>query len=363
MAKRAKRRNQWKKAAALFLAAALTFGAAGTVLGGQSGTPYSQRPYGEIDLSKLEELTAQLEEACQPVSPEQPVREITSIEAYIQVLEELDYIATQMAMSDIRYSADLENEQLASRYEQDARQAQEAVEMTLVGLQKALAAPDSSGLETFMGDDLTQAVQSYEPASQELTRLMDEELDAALDCNRLASQSFTVKVEGKEWDYESLQEADLDSEEYYHIYIALERENNRRLGEIYLKLLQVRAEIAGENGFDSYSDYAYQMLYSRDFTPEDTKRLYEPAKESALLLLEDCWYAQSQDVSEAISQDSEALLDTVQRYVRDMDPQLGEAFSYMRKWSFMTLEPMGKMAAAAAALPSSFPMMGMPSCF
>ena len=206
MAKRAKRRNQWKKAAALFLAAALTFGAAGTVLGGRAGRLTGQRPYGEIDLSKLEELTAQLEEACQPVSPEQPVREITSIEAYIQVLEELDYIATQMAMSDIRYSADLENEQLASRYEQDARQAQEAVEMTLVGLQKALAAPDSSGLETFMGDDLTQAVQSYEPASQELTRLMDEELELMMEYNRLASQSFTVKVEGKEWDYESLQE-------------------------------------------------------------------------------------------------------------------------------------------------------------
>ena len=358
MAKRAKRRNQWKKAAALFLAAALTFGAAGTVLGGQRGTPYSQRPYEEIDLSKLEELTAQLEEACQPVSPEQPVRETTSIEAYIQVLEELDYIATQMALSDIRYSADLENEQRASRYEQDARQAQEAVEMTLASLQKALAAPDSSGLKTFMGDDLTQAVQSYEPASQELTRLMDEELELMMEYNRRASQSFTVEVEGKEWDYESLQEADLDGEEYYHIYMALERENNRRLGEIYLRLVQVRAEIAGENGFDSYSDYAYQMLYSRDFTPEDTKKLYEPAKESALLLLEDCWYAQSQDVSEAISQDSEALLDTVQRYVRDMDPQLGEAFSYMRGMELYDIGADGENGSRSGSFTIELPYDG-----
>ena len=116
------------------------------------------------------------------------------------------------------------------------------------------------------------------------------------------------------------------------------------------------------------------MLYSRDFTPEDTKRLYEPAKESALLLLEDCWYAQSQDVSEAISQDSEALLDTVQRYVRDMDPQLGEAFSYMREMELYDIGTDGEngfqdffsltheFGHFAAALEEEVPWLYRPNC-
>ena len=67
-----------------------------------------------------------------------------------------------------------------------------------------------------------------------------------------------------------------------------------------------------------------------------------PIKDSALLLLEDCWYAQYEDVSEAVSQDTEELLDQVQNCVEDMDRELGETFSYMRRMGLYDVDWSGE---------------------
>ena len=41
-----------------------------------------------------------------------------------------------------------------------------------------------------------------------------------------------------------------------------------QMAEVYVQLVQVRQQIAAEAGYDSYTAYAYDVTYSRDYTPE-----------------------------------------------------------------------------------------------
>ena len=339
--------------------------------GESQAVPYAGRNYEGIDLARLEQLLAQLEQACQgqeamaadwrqaAVETAQG-QEISGdpLSIYQQVLRELDWDATQMALADILYSRNMEDAALSAQYEEAAGKTQEAMEMVLVRFQRILGMPGGAALEAEMGPELARAVKDYEPASERLTQLWDQELELMLRYNQVYAEDFTVDVDGRQWNYASLDEAGLDYEDYYRIYMELEKENNRRLGEVYLELAQVRSQIARESGYDTYSDYAYEAVYGRDFTPQDTEKLYGPIKDSALLLLEDCWYAQYEDVSEAVSQDTEELLDQVQSCVEDMDRELGETFSYMRRMGLYDVDWSGENGSRSGSFTIDMPYYG-----
>lgn len=290
----------------------------------RSAAHYDQREYEGTDLTRLEELLDQLETSCQ----EEQASQISDL--YDQILKEMDWLATQTALADILYSAALDDEQLSDQYEEASQNAQEAMEMILSSFQNAMKMPGGEALEEAMGPEIAWAVETYEPATERLSSLLDQEMELMLQYNQVRAQPLTVEVEGEEWDYQTLDEADIDYAEYSRICGELAKENNRRLGEIYLELVQVRGQIAQECGYDNYSDYAYDVLYGRDFTPDDMKELYGSIKDNALYLMEDCWYAWYSDLSNEISQDNEEIMDLAQSCMEDMDPELGEAFSHMR---------------------------------
>ena len=324
--------------------------------------PYGERNYEGVDLTRLEQLLGQLEQSCQgqAVMGTAQDQETSgdSVRIYRQVLRELDWAATQMALADILYSRNMEDAALSAQYEDAAGKTQEAMEMVLLSFQRALQMPGGAVLKEEMGPEIAGAVERYEPASDNLIQLWSQELELMLRYNQAYSEGAVVNVDGQDWDYAALDEAGLNYEDYERIYMELEKENNRRLGEIYLDLVQVRDQIARESGYDTYSDYAYEAVYGRDFTPEDTETLYGPIKDSALLLLEDCWYAQDEDVSDAVSQDTEELLDQVQSCVEDMDQELGETFSYMRRLGLYDMDWSGENKSRSGSFTIDMPYYG-----
>ena len=54
---------------------------------------------------------------------------------------------------------------------------------------------------------------------------------------------------------------------YYEVLGAYYDAYGAQAGEIYIKLIQTRRELAGRLGYGSYADYAYDALYYRDYTP------------------------------------------------------------------------------------------------
>ena len=59
---------------------------------------------------------------------------------------------------------------------------------------------------------------------------------------------------------------------YYEVLGAYYDAYGAQAGEIYIKLIQTRRELAGRLGYGSYADYAYDALYYRDYTPAQAER-------------------------------------------------------------------------------------------
>ena len=57
------------------------------------------------------------------------------------------------------------------------------------------------------------------------------------------------------------------------------RRITRKIGEIYIELVNVRNEQAELLGYDSYAQMQYELSYDRDFSPEEGEQYIEAIKE------------------------------------------------------------------------------------
>lgn len=86
--------------------------------------------------------------------------------------------------------------------------------------------------------------------------------------NTLLSKEYTTEIKGKTVTMDDLdfsKQDDIDA--YYRIY----QNKNKELATIYSQLVKIRIQIAKKLGYDSYADYAYDVL-GRDFTKEDAQK-------------------------------------------------------------------------------------------
>ena len=129
-------------------------------------------------------------------------------------------------------------------------------------------------------------------------------------------------------------------EDYVEIADAVAREQNRVLGEIYLRMVALRKQIAEVQGYDSYTAYAYENIYQRDYSPEEIQRFHASVKEHIAPLFSDLltlW--QGEGSSEAFYQDytGDAALDMIEPYIGQLSSEMAEAFAYMRSHTLTLL--------------------------
>ena len=92
---------------------------------------------------------------------------------------------------------------------------------------------------------------------------------------KLSATEYTAERDG---EAVTLNDLDLTQESDIALYYAIYEKRNAELGQIYRELVQLRVEIAKKLGYDSYTDYAYDLL-GRDFTKEDAAAFSEKVKE------------------------------------------------------------------------------------
>lgn len=105
-------------------------------------------------------------------------------------------------------------------------------------------------------DYLFSLYQEYEPLSEEVKKLIDEE-------NELKVQYINQSNE--------INEKIADGN-------CTQKEANQLLGEVYLKLVSVRKKIAKALGYKNYAEYADEVLFFRDYTEHDLSVLKNTVK-------------------------------------------------------------------------------------
>ena len=186
--------------------------------------------------------------------------------------------------------------------------------------------------EQFWGGWVVDAYQGEAPQTMdpEFVALLQKENELIAEYRR-ASADPTVRWKGRErsfWDLQeddSLTEAEWNEirELYYDKYTPI-------LGEIYLRLVAVRQEMASYLELESYEDYAYGALYSRDYEPEQAEALLEAVRQELAPLYDEldlnrCWdelrYTElnEEENLEAIFTAARKMGGTIRSAYRDME--------------------------------------------
>lgn len=101
--------------------------------------------------------------------------------------------------------------------------------------------------------------------SPEIEDLSKEETALVNEYSKLLTNEYTTEVNGKEV---TINDLDFTSMTGFNAYYEIYEKKNAELGGIYKQLVDIRVQIANILGYDSYTDYAYDLL-GRDYTKED----------------------------------------------------------------------------------------------
>lgn len=246
------------------------------------------------------------------------------------------YLVTMYRLIDIRTYQNATDETAAAELEHTYEVYLDVSDALCLLVRAILESPCAGFLKPQLSEEDQAYYLDYEAMSAEEKALESQE-QALTNEYTAAAARITAEVDGQEWDDASAYYAYMDGliayEDYVEIADAVAREQNRVLGEIYLRMVALRKQIAQVQGYDSYTAYAYENIYQRDYSPEEIQRFHASVKEHIAPLFSDLltlW--QGEGSSEAFYQDytGDAALDMIEPYIGQLSSEMAEAFAYMR---------------------------------
>ena len=120
----------------------------------------------------------------------------------------------------------------------------------------------------------------------------------------------------------------------YALLCAQDERDYDAVADVFLELVNVRAQMAALAGALNYSEYAYSAYYSRDYTPTDAQKIWKTAKEDFAPLLKTYKDAvtqalQSSGVDRTLDCSEEAIVSALSYGASRMSPEIREAAGYL----------------------------------
>lgn len=329
-----------------------------------SDADYSEMKYEGFDRTEVDGLLDELEKIC---SSGERGREETVLNLYNGIISQTDVLDTQGTLNSLIYYKDATNKEAQEREQELSKISNEVYDRCFIVLKKALDSSYGPLLREKIGISGVEQLEDYKPMTDKEFALKEKELSLTQEYNEAVLDSYTTVVDGEEWTTERYnEEPPEDEEKNFDIYTALIEEENSVAAEIYRELVQVRNDIARENGYENYADYAYEQIYRRDFSTDDIKSVYQAVKDNVVPLLEDLQKAEWMTDIEALESETEGktgeeILDTIEPYIGEVNPALTEAYSYMRNHHLYDIEADNQKLEVAFT--TDIPSYGVPFIF
>ncbi len=130
--------------------------------------------------------------------------------------------------------------------------------------------------------------------------------------------------------------------------------------ELFLELVKVRNAIAEKMGYDSYRDYANVEVYGREYTDEEITEFYKSVKEYFVPLYKKAIVAFFFSNGTDIPMDEDAVLLNTRATVKNINPELGEAFDYLIANNIYDIRPSENKNPSAGAYTLVIPRLNVP---
>lgn len=233
---------------------------------------------------------------------------------YNEIKSELNVLSTQLSLIGIEYDANGAEERLAEISAELSAQSSILYDRCYQVLSLLANTPCQDIIEADVGEAKMEHLRNYEAVSDRMFELYQEEKQLIQSYDQIMSQSPQTTVE----------------------------DQYRGAGEIFCELVQVRNLIAQEAGYDNYVDYAYREIYNRDYTLEDIQAVWEAVKEN-IVPMEDVVASginsrEFRGLHRQARSSGEEILDAIQPYMGQIDPELGETFDFMRTYHLYDIE-------------------------
>lgn len=267
------------------------------------------------------------------------------LEIYLPLNDKTTIFSTMDTYAYIRYSLDLND----SYYEDEYNWCEEQLPLVAQAEEKCFIAMGKSAErsaleEAYFGEGFFAYYDENQVYSNDrVVELMQEE--SALESEYMALQSDrTITWKGEETLVDDLLTD--DSLDYYSYLSVLELyygKYNPLCCDIYIKLINIRNEIARELGYETYADFAYGYYFDRDYTPEQVRAYLDDIAEN----LSGLYYtASSCSYSEAMSTDKTMEL------LSDVAHSFGGSFA--TAYDYMCAYNLYDISESSSKMPGSF---------
>lgn len=246
-------------------------------------------------------------------------------------------VVTMYQLLNIKTYQDVTDDEAAAELEYTSSLYMTVADALILFIQDILESPCGEFLRKQLTEEDLAYYTEYEALTEEQIARSVKETALQNEYMSAAYQVYTAEYEGKEWDNATLEQAladgELDQETYTVISRAIAKNQNAALGDIYLRMVALRQEIAASYDYDNYADYAYTEIYQRDYTQEEIRSFHQAVKENIVPLydgLYPLYYYNSGNPVYAQDYSGDIALDMIEPYIGQLSSEMAEAFAYMR---------------------------------
>lgn len=260
------------------------------------------------------------------------------LEGFYRIYDRYIDFYSMDSLANIRYSLNTTDSYYKEEY--DFCEAESPnVEEKLEALYKAFAAcPSRDDLEAaYFGEGFFLQYDDYEVYTNEEYLALKKQEEELLSQYRGLLEDPMVEIDGKQQSYWEL----LETQNYYDYLRGLKayyEQYNPKIGEIYIKLIKLRKQMAQVLDYDSYSEYSYDMTYDRDYTPEQGAAFVQEIKTHLVPV----YLEASQDYALMNLTGSAASQAQVEQMVKSATVNIGgtvaDAYRFMQAYSLYDLE-------------------------
>lgn len=248
-------------------------------------------------------------------------------------------------LANIQFDQNVMDEGASLRKQEMSSVLNKAEDCFYLCLKEILQSPCASSLDSLLTEEKQAQLLAYNAMTEELRTLMEKESALVNEYLTVRNEESEAEYEGKVWTYASAASAYADGtltrQEYEKITIAISKEENRRFGAVFMELLPIRRQIATLKGYDSYGDYAYEEVYSRDYMPQELGAFREAVKKYIVPLYKTVYrqYASYAAQVSSAHYDLEEVIQDLLPCLGQMSDELQEPLQYMIKHGMYDVEP------------------------
>lgn len=151
----------------------------------------------------------------------------------------------------------------------------------------------------------------------------------------------------------------MDHDAVIEIYQGICKQRNDAVGEVFVELVDVRNEIAKLNGYDNYAEYAYDAVYVRDYTLDETRDLLKEIRKHVVPVMADMkgvlndtdymrLYTEGQGI------ESTSIIEQIGPYLEEIDPELKDTQEHFLKYRLYDMDTSQNKANTAFTMRLSY---------